>query len=173
MASSLSSMVSVECAKGMAMLEGLKLAVDVGVSHCVVETDTTSLVSLVVNKLTPRSDVGLIVFDEEGRPIAWVGLAGVDSVGDDDIQGISGRHTGGFTWDSKCDCTSGSTYGYTGSSVYGCTSGSTFGYTGSSTYGYTRGSANGCTYGPSYTCTGGSAYGSTGSSAYDCTGDSQ
>ncbi|KAL5854145.1 hypothetical protein ACOSQ4_003947 [Xanthoceras sorbifolium] len=63
MASSLSSMVSVECAEGLAMLEGLKLAVDVGVSHCVVETDAASLVSLVVNKLTPRSDIGLIVSD--------------------------------------------------------------------------------------------------------------
>ncbi|KAL5856495.1 hypothetical protein ACOSQ3_003953 [Xanthoceras sorbifolium] len=48
MASSLSSMVSVECAEGLAMLEGLKLAVDMGVSHCV---------------LTPRSDIGLIVSD--------------------------------------------------------------------------------------------------------------
>ncbi|KAL5787058.1 hypothetical protein ACOSP7_004007 [Xanthoceras sorbifolium] len=63
MASSLSSMVLVECAEGLAMLEGLKLAVEVGVSHCVVETDAALLVSLVANKLTLRSDVGIIVSD--------------------------------------------------------------------------------------------------------------
>ncbi|KAL5831877.1 hypothetical protein ACOSQ4_017231 [Xanthoceras sorbifolium] len=41
----------------------LKLAVGVRVTHCVVESDAASLVSLLVKNLTPRSDVGLIIAD--------------------------------------------------------------------------------------------------------------
>ncbi|KAL5762927.1 hypothetical protein ACOSP7_019191 [Xanthoceras sorbifolium] len=52
-----------KCAEGLALLEGMKLAVKVEVSHCVSESDAASLVSLVANKLSPRSDVSLIVSD--------------------------------------------------------------------------------------------------------------
>ncbi|KAL5832841.1 hypothetical protein ACOSQ3_016515 [Xanthoceras sorbifolium] len=63
MASSLNSLILVECAEGLALLKVMKLAVEVGVSHCMFEFDAASLVSLMANKLSPRSDVGLIVLD--------------------------------------------------------------------------------------------------------------
>ncbi|KAL5741815.1 hypothetical protein ACOSP7_028547 [Xanthoceras sorbifolium] len=55
--------VSVLVAEAMAIRRGIQFAVELGFSSVGIESDSSSLISLIINKDPPLSDVGLVVSD--------------------------------------------------------------------------------------------------------------
>ncbi|KAL5766515.1 hypothetical protein ACOSP7_017132 [Xanthoceras sorbifolium] len=63
LAKGLNSLLSVDCAESLAILEGIRFAHSLGISPVGVESDSASVVGLINKKAPPSSELGLIISD--------------------------------------------------------------------------------------------------------------